>query len=363
MMKLVDTKLLFAIIVIVIFGLIMVLSASYPKHGMHYFYLQFGYVSIGIIASIPLLYRWWNIDSYFLKNYSKVLYWLTIIALLSVFMPIDGNTVNGSTRWINFGIAKLQPSEIAKLTMLIIAARFITEQKSHEYIGIFKILLYLFGMVTLLLFEADFGATIIIAMTIIAMVFVAGIKIRVLFIVMLISVAVLALLIFLTDNRFDRIAAFFTGDGTALDSQRLQALIGIVRGDIFGIGIGGSLQKLGALPEAHNDMIFAIIGEETGVIGMLVLVLLFAYIFYKIFKISRDCLKKSRPFQGYLAFGIGFILSTQTMLNLSVSLSLVPPKGITLPLISYGGSSMLFTIIMLAIILKIDIENKEKINL
>jgi cell division protein FtsW len=359
-MNLIDKKLLFAIILLISFGLVMLLSASFPKYEFAKFYSQLKFIGIGLILLVFFWNNWLGMGLDFLKNHPILIYFITFVLLAMVFLPMDGNRVNGATRWISLPLFKLQPSEIAKLSIIISMAAILTKYKIHDKKGTLFTVVTLIPFSTLLLMETDVGATLLIALTAFTMVFVSGTKLRYFFGINSILVLILALgIYFLLDNRVDRIGAFISGEG-AMDSQRASAMLGIFRGEFFGVGIGGSLQKLGALPEAHNDMILAIIGEETGAFGLLFLLFLYFYIYYKGFKISRLALTLGKNFQAHLALGISFILTLQTLLNFSVNLSIVPPKGVTLPLISYGGSSAIMVMIMLGILLKIDYENKKQ---
>jgi cell division protein FtsW len=359
-MNLIDKKLLFAIILLISFGLIMLLSASFTKFGFSKFITQGVFIFIGTVVIIALWNNFLGVGIDFLKNHPALIYWITAFLLLLVFAPIEGNHTNGATRWITFPGFKLQPSEIAKLSIVISMAAILTKYKVHDKKGTLFTVATLIPFSALLLKETDVGATLLIALTAFTMVFISGTRLKYLFLVGLLLVILLVIGIYVSlDNRVDRIAAFLANDGV-MDSQRASAMLGVVRGEFFGVGIGGSLQKLGKLPEAHNDMILAIIGEETGSFGLLFLLFLYAFIYYKGFKISRLALKLGKSFYSHLAFGITFILSIQTLLNFSVNLSIVPPKGVTLPLVSYGGSSAVMTIIMLGILLKIDAENKIK---
>jgi cell division protein FtsW len=358
-MNTIDKSLLFAILSTIIFGLIMVLSASFPEYQFAKFNKQLFFVSAGFIIAIPFVLGMLGLGSEFLKTHPIIVYVLTSLLLLAVFLPIDGNSVNGSTRWINLQVFKLQPSEIAKLIVITSMAIVLVKYKTHDWHGTALTFAVLLPFSGLLLAETDIGATLLIIITAITMVFVAGTQTKyLLFTGVVVALLLVVGVYFFLDNRVDRIMAFLTGEGV-MDTQRASAMMGIMRGGWLGVGIGGSLQKLGSLPEAHNDMILAVIGEEMGGFGILLLLFLFAYIYYKGFKISREAMQLGRHFQSFVAFGISALLTAQTLLNFSVNLSLVPPKGVTLPLISYGGSSIVMVIVMMAILLRIDKENKQ----
>jgi len=208
----------------------------------------------------------------------------------------------------------------------------------------------------LLYFETDFGALLIISLTALAMLFAAGSYLKQLGIVTTGLIAAVGILIAFNPNRLDRLTSFYK-DWTQVH-QTYQAVIGIARGEWFGTGLGGGIQKYSLLPERHTDMIFATIGEELGIVGMLFVLLSFAYILTKGFNIAKLALKKGKKYSSYIVFGICTWFAMQVTVNIGMNLKLLPPKGFTLPLLSYGGTSMIFTIISLAIILRVDMENK-----
>ena len=208
------------------------------------------------------------------------------------------------------------------------------------------------------------GATLIISLSAIAMIFAAGGYIKQ--ILLSAGISVLGVLIFMlfNENRWLRLTSFWQGNlwENSANSvfQTKQALIGIARGEWFGTGLGAGIQKYQLLPERHTDMIFALIGEELGIFGMLFVIIMLLYIIIKGLSIAQEAIKKGKRYSSYVAFGICILFSMQTMINIGMNIALLPPKGFTLPLISYGGSSLLFTVISLAIILRIDMENKER---
>ena len=208
----------------------------------------------------------------------------------------------------------------------------------------------------LLLFETDFGALLIISLTALAMLFAAGSYLKQLGIVTSGLFVLVGIFITENPNRLDRLTSFYQ-DWTQVH-QTYQAVIGIARGDWFGTGLGGGIQKYALLPERHTDMIFATIGEELGIIGMLFVLWSFAYILTKGFNIAKLALKKGRKYSSYVVFGICTWFAMQVTVNIGMNLGLLPPKGFTLPLLSYGGTSMIFAVISLAIILRVDMENK-----
>ena len=355
-----DIKLLVTIVVLIIFGWIMSFSASLA-HFDSYSYVskQGGYIVLGFIAGFFVLIT----PLSFFKHHSKNLFIFTLVLLGVVLLPDPiGFEANGARRWINFVIFKFQPSEMMKLTMILFMAGFLIRQEKEvtdSLTGIGKTLLIVASSGLLTMMETDLGATIIITLTALSMLFIAGSYIKELLMAGAGILGGLALYVFFDPTRLDRWLSFWMNDLWGKDGvhQTQQALIGIGRGDWTGTGLGAGIQKYTKLPESHTDMIFAIIGEELGVIGMLFVLFSFAYIINKGFNIAKEALKHGRKYSSYVAFGICTWFSMQTGVNIAMNLGLIPIKGFTLPLISYGGSSMIFSIIALAIILRIDMEN------
>ena len=358
-----DKSLLSAIIALIIFGWIMSFSASLAHlNSYNSFFKQALFIVAGLSAGLVIL----NTPISVLQKYSIPLFILSLVLLVIVFFPKPiGHEVNNSSRWINLVYFKFQPSELMKLSMVLFMAGFLIRQEKDlrsPWKGFIKTLLIIGIADVLLLLETDIGATLIISLTSMAMLYAAGSYIRQLSIVTIGLLAVLGVFIALIPNRFNRFVSFWYEDFWSSNNEKLYqtkaALIGIARGDWFGTGLGAGIQKYGLLPERHTDMIFAVIGEELGIVGMLFVLLSFAYILTKGFNIAKLALKKGRKYSSYVVFGICTWFAMQITVNIGMNLELLPPKGFTLPLISYGGTSMIFTIISLAIILRVDMENK-----
>ena len=286
-----------------------------------------------------------------------------------VFLPVIGHSAGGATRWVNFILFKFQPSEMMKLTMILFMAGFLIRQKEDirkPWSGLLKTLIIVAIPSILLLLETDLGATIIIASTALVMLFAAGVYLTQLGIVGsgLVGLTGIGLYIDGLNNgvRWQRLTEFWQTELWLNNSDKVdqtkQALIGIGRGDWTGTGLGAGIQKYVKLSEAHTDMIFSIIGEELGIVGMMFVLLCFAYILGKGFNIAKEALKNGRKYSSYVAFGICTWFSMQVSVNIAMNLGLIPIKGFTLPLISHGGSSMIFAIVALAILLRIDMENR-----
>ncbi len=360
-----DKTLLASILTLLIFGWLMSFSASLAYFSSYsFFFKQTVFICAGLFAGLIIL----NTPISTLQKYSIPLFILSLILLTVVFFPPPiGHTVNGSTRWINFVFFKFQPSELMKLSMVLFMAGFLIRQEKDirkPWKGFLKTLVIIGIADALLLLETDFGATLIISLTALAMLYAAGVFLKQLSIVTAGLFAVVGIFIFLNPNRIARLTSFWVDDFWASNDAKVhqtqQALIGIARGDWFGTGIGAGIQKYSLLPERHTDMIFAVIGEELGILGMMFVLLSFLFILLKGFKIAKVALQKGRYYSSYVVFGICTWFAMQITVNIGMNLGLLPPKGFTLPLLSYGGTSMIFAIISLAIVLRVDMENRTK---
>ena len=358
-----DKALLSSILALLIFGWLMSFSASLAYFSSYsFFFKQTIFISAGLVAGLIIL----NTPISTLQKYSIPLFILSLILLTVVFFPPPiGHTVNGSTRWINFVFFKFQPSELMKLSMVLFMAGFLIRQEKDirkPWKGFLKTLVIIGIADILLLLETDFGATLIISLTALAMLYAAGVFLKQLSIVTAGLFAFVGIFIYLNPNRIARLTSFWVDDFWASSDAKVhqtqQALIGIARGDWLGTGIGAGIQKYSLLPERHTDMIFAVIGEELGILGMMFVLISFLFILLKGFKIAKIALQKGRYYSSYVVFGICTWFAMQITVNIGMNLGLLPPKGFTLPLLSYGGTSMIFAIISLAIVLRVDMENR-----
>ena len=366
-----DKALLSSILALIIFGWIMVFSASLSAHSSYLiFYKQTIFIFMGLSAGLIIL----NTPISILQKYSIPLFIFTLFLLCVVFLPDPiGHEAKGSKRWINFVLFKFQPSELMKLSMILFMAGFLIRQEKDirkPWVGFLKTIAIIGITGILIMFEMDIGATLIISLTAMAMLYAAGSYIKQLTIVTSGLFLILGIIVTLVPNRFERFISFWTDDFWGSTNPKLDqtkaALIGIARGDLFGVGIGAGIQKFtnrgstASLPERHTDMIFAVIGEELGVLGMLFVLFSYLFIILKGFSIAKVAIQKGRLYSSYVIFGICTWFSMQITVNIAVNLGLIPPKGFTLPLLSYGGTSMIFAIISLAIILRVDMENRTK---
>ncbi len=358
-----DKWILFSAITIVLFGLLMVSSASMVisdrqyGYAFHYLIRQSVYVVIGFTAawfvlSVPL--RVW-------QRYALPLMLISLLLLILVLVPGIGRAVNGSHRWISMGFFSLQVTELVKLFVIIYLAHYLVrfnDQIKTGWIGSLKPMILLGVLALLLLIEPDFGTFVVITMTFLTLLFIAGVRLWPFLSLSGLALCAVALLAVIAPYRLQRLATFIDPWAAQYGAgyQLTQSLIAFGRGGFFGVGLGNSIQKLFYLPEAHTDFIFAVVGEELGLIGGLLLILLYALLLSRVFYVARCAFKLGQDYLAYLAFGIGFWLSFQVIVNLGVSVGLLPTKGLTLPLMSYGGSSLIMNCVALAIVLRISYE-------
>jgi len=296
---------------------------------------------------------------------SPLIFGITIVLLIVVLIPGIGHAVKGSRRWIPLGLLNFQPSELMKLACVLFVAHYTVRRQEflHSFVKGFLPMGFIVGMVgVLLLWEPDMGAFLVVAGIAMGILFLGGISAKLFGYLIVIGILAFSAIVALSPFRQKRIMAFLDpwdpemAQGKAY--QMTHSLMAFGRGEWFGVGLGGSVEKLHYLPEAHTDFILAVIGEELGFIGVLIVILAFYYIVRRAFMIGRTCLQLDRSFAGLVAKGIGIWIGWQTFINMGVNLGLLPTKGLTLPLVSYGGSALLLNVIAIAILLKIDAENR-----
>ncbi len=356
-----DKKLLFAILALTIFGWIISSSASVGHFSTFSFAIKQGiFISLSSFVGFFIL----KLPLSFFKKHSLLAFNITLLLLFLVFIPgIGAGNINGAYRWIDLGLFNFQPSEMMKVAMILFMANFLVEQEENvtkSLKGLLKTLFIVSLSGALTMAETDLGATIIITVTALIMVFIAGSYVKELIYIGSTILFVFYVFVYFNPVRWNRAISFWTNDlwGEHGVYQTKQALLGIARGDWFGTGLGAGIQKYTKLPEPHTDMIFSITGEELGIIGMLFILGSFTYILIKGFKIAARASKDGRKYSYYIAYAICSWLSMQISVNIAMNIGLMPIKGFTLPLISYGGSSMFFIIIALALLLRIDMENR-----
>jgi len=341
-------------------GLVMVASASIGiserSTGVPFFYFQrqLLFVALGIAAGAAAL----CVPTAVWDRYSKLLLAAGFVMLLLVLIPGVGHEVNGSRRWLRLGFMNFQVSELARVLLLTYVASYAVRRADElrdTFVGFLRPVGVLGVAAVLLLAEPDFGAATVLMTTGLAVLFLAGARIRHLLLPIVVGVAGMALLAVTSSYRMRRLTAFRDPWQDPFDSgfQLTQSLIAIGRGEWFGVGLGSSVQKLFYLPEAHTDFVFAVLAEEFGFVGVVTVLALFAVLVGRALAIARSAVRADLHFQACLAASIGIWLGLQVFVNVGVNMGLLPTKGLTLPLLSYGGSSMLVTLGWLGVLLRV----------
>lgn len=358
-----DRYLLLTTLGLLTIGLLMLASASisvsdhFYHNPFHFLIRQVSCVLLGLILAIVTL----RFDLIIWQKFGGILLIGCMIFLTLVLIPGIGRQINGSMRWIGFGPFALQASEFAKLAVIIYMAGYLVRHEEAvrtSSSGFLRPLLVLGIFSVLLLKEPDFGATTVIMLTSLGMMFLAGARLWQFLVLFLLVIAGLFFLALSSPYRLLRLTTFLNPWANPFDSgyQLTQSLIAFGRGGWFGVGLGESIQKLFYLPDAHTDFLFAVTAEELGLVGAIAIILLFIALIARGFNIGRQAEHQGRLFEAYLAYGISIWLSVQSMINIGVNIGLLPTKGLTLPLMSYGGSSMMVTCIAIALLFRIDYE-------
>ncbi|MHA3060425.1 putative lipid II flippase FtsW [Acinetobacter sp. ANC 4636] len=356
--------LIFCVVSLLVIGTVMVGSASMPyadaKQHDPFYFLERHAISIVIAAIAAFVTSKFPLD-YWFKN--TFLFWLVTIGLLVVALGV-GTEVNGSTRWIRIAGFTLQPTEVAKLMMAIFTADYVV-RRAHEVRNSWMGLVRLGGIMSitvgLILAEPDLGATVVIVMMMFGVFFLAGAPIiQFLFYIGAILIALVFLIVF-EPYRYERLVSFSNPWADPLGSgyQLSNALMAFGRGEWFGVGLGHSMQKMSYLPEAHTDFMLAILGEEFGFIGITTVLGLEFVMLACCVRIGQRALKNNYLRAGYLAYGISMIFLMQILVNAGMNMGMLPTKGLTLPFISYGGTSLMMCAVMIAFVLKIDASTRQ----
>ena len=357
--------LLLIISLLITLGLLMMTSASVEiansQYGdpLYHFKRQIIFALMGLAGMLITL----HIPMHLWRRMSWFLLMASFALLLLVLVPGVGKVVNGSARWIDLGFFNLQPSELAKVFIVMYIAAYLerhADEVREQWSGFFKPMVVIAAAVVLLHFEPDHGAMVILMLTAFCLIFLAGAKFY-RFLLMLIlctgAVTYIAIMKPYVIARFSSYLNPWAAENVYGGSYQLtQALIAFGRGEWFGVGLGNSIQKLYFLPEAHNDFVLAIIGEELGLAGVSLVVILFALLVYKGFSIGRASQSQGKFFSAYVAFGISLLFAGQALINIGVNTGLLPTKGLTLPFLSYGGASLIVCCFMAAILLRIQYE-------
>lgn len=350
---------------LILIGFIMISSASLDvalkNTGTPYFYVirQAVFIAIAITGALIV----WRIP---LSFWERTGHWWMIgagVLLILVLIPGIGKVVNGSRRWLPLGPINLQASEVAKFCMVMYMGGYLVRRLDEvrtSWKGIAKPTLPLGIFCVLLYFEPDFGALVVLMGTVMGMIFLGGMRFSQFLMVISGVIALLVAVVGLQPYRMARLQSFLDpwSDPFGTGYQLSQAQIAFGRGEWFGTGLGNSVQKLFYLPEAHTDFVFSVMAEELGFIGVTALIAIFAVLIVRIFRIGRRAEKVKQFFNAYVCYGFAIILAGQALINIGVNVGALPTKGLTLPLVSYGGSSLLVSCAMLAVILRVDYEYK-----
>jgi cell division protein FtsW len=365
-----DQPLIWAIAGLLMWGLVMVYSASIAlndnaptSHVWHAQYLARHALSVFIGFVVALL-----VFQVPMERWEKAAPWvfiLSIVLLILVLLPFIGKSVNGARRWISFGFINFQPSELAKLGTLLYAANYMVRKmdvKEKFFAAVTPMAVAIAIVGSLLLAEPDMGAFLVIAVIAMGILFLGGVNARMFIVITGILLTAFALMIALSPWRRERIFAYLDPFGAehALGKgfQLSHSLIAFGRGEIFGVGLGGSVEKLHWLPEAHTDFLLAVLGEEFGLVGVVIVIGVFMWLTRRIMFIGRQAIAMDRVFSGLVAQGVGVWIGFQAFINMGVNLGALPTKGLTLPLMSFGGSAILMNLVALAIVFRVDYENR-----
>ncbi len=357
----VDRGLLLSVTLLIGLGLVMMMSASIAVAEKNYgnIYFFFNRQLIFLVFGLIVAYFVYRIKTSFWQRFGAKLLPIVLLLLVAVLLPVIGKEVNGSHRWINLGPISLQVSEIAKLIMIMYLAGYLVRHgkelaHSDSYRPLIIPLLILGVTDALLMLEPDFGSVVVLTATGIAMLYLGGLKLTRLSFLFVGAIAVMIPLVMM-GYRGARVTAFLDpwSHASGKAYQTVHALMAVGDGGWLGAGLGASVQKLFYLPEAHNDFIFAVLAEELGFVGIVVTLFLYAWLVQRAFVIGFRADRAKLNFAAYLAYGIGFWIGFQVLFHIGVNLALLPPKGLTLPLISYGGSSLLITIVAIALLMRV----------
>ncbi len=365
-----DPWILVPALLLLALGLLMVASASMPiaerqtGQPFHFLLRQGAFAGLGLLAAwvafqVPMT-RW--------RRAGPLLLLAAIGLLVLVLVPGIGKEVNGSRRWIGVGPINVQASEIAKLFALVYIAGYLkrhgeelrTAHFRTSALALFRPMVVLGALAVLLLLEPDFGSVVVLMATALGMVFLAGVNLWQFGALQVGTVAVMGVLILSSPYRLERVLSFLNPWAHPETSgyQLVHSLIAIGRGELFGVGLGESVEKLFYLPEAYTDFLFAVLAEELGLVGVLTVIVLFTIMVWRAFAIGRRAERLNLKFSAWLAYGVGLWFGIQALFNMGVNMGVLPTKGLTLPLMSYGGSSVMTMCVTLALLLRIDVETR-----
>ena len=366
-----DITLVWVVLALMALGLLMVYSASIampdnprfakylPTHFLTRHMVAIGFALIAGLITVQIPVSLW-------ERYAPWVFVIALVLLVAVLIPGIGKVVYGARRWIPLGVMNFQPSELAKFGIALYAANYMMRKmdaRENFFRAVTPMAISLAFVGLLLLAEPDMGAFMVIAAIAMGILFLGGVNGRMFLLITLVLVGAFVLMISFSDFRRERIFAYLNpwdekyAQGKAY--QLTHSLIAFGRGEWFGQGLGGSVEKLHYLPEAHTDFLLAVIGEELGFIGVACVIFAFFWLARRVFHIGRQAIALDRVFAGLYAQGIGIWMGGQAFINMGVNLGVLPTKGLTLPLMSYGGSAILMNCVALAIVLRVDIENRQ----
>ncbi len=366
-----DAMFVWVVVALLAFGLLMVFSASialtdsprYARYSQDYFLTRHligvftGLICAGVTVMLPLS---------FWERWAPWAFVVTLLLLVLVLIPHVGKVVLGARRWIPLGVMNFQPSELAKMTIAMYAASYMVRKmdvKENFFQAVWPMAVAVGVVGVLLLAEPDMGAFMVIAAVAVGILFLGGVNGRMFFLILAVLIGAFVLMIAFSEFRRERIFAYLNpwdekyAQGKAY--QLTHSLIAFGRGEWLGQGLGGSVEKLHYLPEAHTDFLLAVIGEELGFAGVAVVIFAFFWLTRRCFHIGRQAISLERVFAGLYAQGVGIWMGGQAFINMGVNLGALPTKGLTLPLMSFGGSAILMNCVALAVVLRVDIENRQ----
>ena len=363
-----DLSLFWSVVLLLALGLVMVYSASIAMseaekttgYRMHYFLMRH---SISLLVGVVAAFVAFQIPIALWQKFAPALFILGGFLLVIVLIPGFGREVNGSRRWISLGITTMQPSELMKFFAILYAADYTVRKAAfmHDFKkGFLPMLAVMVFIGALLLREPDFGALVVITAIAMAILFLGGLNWRVFAGLIVLLAAAFVVLIISSPYRLQRIVGFMDpwADAYGKGYQLSHSLIAFGRGEWLGVGLGGSVEKLFYLPEAHTDFLLAVVAEELGFAGVATVVGLFVLLIYRAFMVGREAMMREKYFAALVAQGIGVWFSVQAFINMGVNMGLLPTKGLTLPFLSYGGTGIVVNCVAVAVLLRIDAENR-----
>ena len=362
----IDWPLLSVALILMVIGLAMVESSSISvaavRHSDPFFFLkrQLMAVGLGVCGALFIIAR---VSTKMMERTSVLIFAGTVVALALVLIPGIGVEVNGARRWIRLGVMNLQVSELAKLSAALYVSGYLMrhgERLRSSFDAFIKPVVLIGLMGALCLKEPDYGSTVMIMAIAVGTIFLGGVRVWQFLVCLVLLVALGAFFIWTSEYRMNRVLDFFDPWANAYDGgfQLVQALIAVGSGSITGVGFGNSVQKLFYLPEAHTDFVFAVFAEEMGLIGVVVLISIYMFLVYRILNVALLAQRAGNGFGAFVSYGIAIWLSLQSLISMSVNLGLLPTKGLTLPMVSYGGSSMLSVCLALGVVMRVSLESR-----